>query len=288
MVNLQDYIEESRLFQTFSIDELLFVEYHCLVEEQQSEIWAHHNYFAYGLGGEKCWKCGNQSYHVRRGDAIFVKKGGHTVYQYFDEPFRVLFVFIPDHFIQAILAKYHHIAIQQEAGRTQNNALIPLHMNEILHSFFNSLYAYFSLPQPPHKELLRLKMEELLLSIISLRDNSKLSQYFIQLGQRQKVNLAEIMHTHFQYPLSVQDYARLCARSLSSFRRDFKATFHTTPARWLMQKRLEYSHFLLEKTDKNTAEIMDESGFINRSHFVTAFRKAYGKAPHQFRLSQMK
>lgn len=286
MVNLQDYIEDSRLFQTFRIDELLFVEYKCLVEDDQSDIWAHNNYFAYVLGGEKKWKTQKGEYYVSGGEGLFVRRGAHTVYQYFDEPFRVLFVFMPDSFIREVLAKYHTLTPRQETEFYESDGVIPLAMNEVLQSFFHSMLAYFSQPKAPHQALLKLKMEELILNIISQTDNASLSQYFIQLGQRQKVNLAKIMNSHFQYPLSVQDYARLSARSLSSFRRDFKDTFNTTPSRWLMQKRLEYSRFLLENTDKNIWEVMDESGFKNRSHFVTSFKNTYGDSPHRYRMSQ--
>jgi|GEM_PF-3871141 len=53
MVNLQDYILKSELFKTFEVDELLFVEYRCLINDHQSDIWTHHNYLAYVLGGKK-------------------------------------------------------------------------------------------------------------------------------------------------------------------------------------------------------------------------------------------
>ncbi len=287
MINLQDFIVESKLFKTFKIEELLLVEYKCLVQDDQSDIWAHNNYFAYVLGGEKKWKTQKDEYLVSSGEALFIKKGAHSVYQYFDEPFLVLFIFIPDSFIQEVLSKHHGMLHKREEISEEDDSVIPVTVNGVLESFFHSLLSYFAQSKPPYQELLRLKMEELTLNILSQPDNAMLKQYFVQLGQRQKVNLVKTMNTHFQYPFSIQDYARLCARSLSTFRRDFKETFHTTPARWLMQKRLEYSRFLLESSDKSMLEVMDESGFKNRSHFIKAFKDAFGASPQRFRLKQL-
>lgn len=287
ITNLQDYIQQSRLFKTFNIDDLLFVEYKCLINDQQSDIWAHHNYFAYVLGGQKKWKTPNGDYLVSSGEALFVQKGANSVYQYFDEPFFVLFIFLPDEFIRQTLSKYPDLLTTVESSEVPKDTIINLSLNEVLKSFFKSLFSYFLQPKPPHKSLLKLKLEELILNILTQRDNSTLRQCFLRMGQRPKVDLEEVMKTHYTYPLSIQDYARLCARSLSTFRRDFKTTFKTTPSKWLLKKRLAYSSFLLETTDKPVSEVIDESGFKNRSHFIKVFKETYGLPPNQFRQQLM-
>lgn len=283
ITNLQDFITQSKLFKTFSVDDLLFVEYKCLVKEKQSDIWTHHNYFAYVLGGQKKWKTQKKDYLVSSGEALFVKRGANAVYQYFDEPFFVLFIFMPDQFIQQTLAKYPELVKEVINSRSTDNAIIPLTINEVLEAFFQSLFSYFLQAKPPHQTLLKLKLEELVLNVLSQAGNETLRQCFLNMGKSPKVDLEEVMKIHYMYPLTIKDYARLCARSLSTFRRDFKAVFQMTPAKWLTQKRLEYSVFLLKTTDKNINEIIDESGFKNRSHFMKLFKQRYNLPPKQFR-----
>ncbi len=282
-VNLQDYILDSRLFRTFRIDDLLFVEYQCLIDEEESEVWAHDNYFAYVLGGQKRWKTNRSDHLVGAGEALFVQKGAHTVYQYFEEPFSVLFVFLPDRAIRPILSKYPKLVPTFRAGTRPSDPVISLRLNRVLESYFRSLLSYFSQSAPPPRPLLKLKMEELVLSLLSQPDNEGLKRCLLRLAQRPQVDLEEIMRTHYRSPLSLSDYARLCARSLSSFRRDFQAAFHSTPAEWLKKERLACSRLLLETTDKTVQEVIDESGFTNRSHFTRLFKSTYGLTPLQFR-----
>jgi AraC-like DNA-binding protein len=286
LANLQDYIIQSKLFKTFKVDDLLFVEYKCLVSEEAADIWTHDNYFAYVLGGRKKWKTKYGEYLVGSEEALFVTRGANTVYQYFEEPFFVLFIFMPDHFIRQVCSKYPKVIAGKTTRSSVTHSVIPLSVNKVLESYFQSLLSYFLQPKPPHRAILKLKLEELVLNILAQPDNDAIRQCFLRLAHNPKVNLEEVMKKHYSYPLSIEDYARLSARSLSSFRRDFKAVFGTTPAKWLMRERLAYSRFLLKTSDKTINEIIEESGFKNRSHFMKSFKKTFGMPPGQFRLLQ--
>ena len=59
--------------------------------------------------------------------------------------------------------------------------------------------------------------------------------------------------------LKLEEFARLCGRSLSSFKRDFIVAFNTTQGRWLARKKLEHAQHLLETTDKNISEVTFEA-----------------------------
>ena len=88
-----------------------------------------------------------------------------------------------------------------------------------------------------------------------------------------------------QYALSnltVTDLAALSGRSVTSFNRDFKKTYSTTPKRWLLDQRLEYANTLLEQTDQTVTDIALQIGYENVSHFIKAFKDKYGATPKQF------
>jgi AraC-like DNA-binding protein len=92
------------------------------------------------------------------------------------------------------------------------------------------------------------------------------------------------MTKNFQHDLQLEEFASLCGRSLSAFKRDFKNLYNQTPGKWLNEKRLEYAKALLLTTDMNVNEICYESGFRNSSHFNKTFKDKYEITPKQFRL----
>ncbi len=282
MINLQDYILHSGHFNTLKVDDLLFVEYRCLINDKESEIWSHTNYLAYVLGGKKTWKTPSNEIKVSSGEALFIKKGANTVYQYFEEPFLVLFIFLREDFIKSVINKYQQLGMPNSHQEKQDQ-LIKLKMNSVLNSLFQSILAYFSKDAQISENILKLKMEELILSILTQPGNNELKQYFYQLLQYRKSDIREIMNNNFSSPLSIDDFARLSARSLSTFRRDFKDAFNAPPGKWLVNKRLDYSKFLLETTDHSLIEIMEQSGFKNRSHFVKAFKQTFNTSPSRYR-----
>jgi AraC-like DNA-binding protein len=284
MENLYDSISNSQHFQKFEVDELLFVEYTCLVNDTRSDIWSHNNYFVYVLGGKKMWKTLKREHIVKKGDLIFVKKGATSVYQYFEENFYVLLVFVPDDFIKYVIQK-HRVSSNSKysSSEIKSDGVIPLKADEIFTAYFHSLLLYFKQPHPPPEALLKTKLEELILSTFYTNTNKELIHYFNEICAQNNLLLKEVMESNFHKNLSISDFARMSAKSLSAFKRDFSLLYGTSPGKWISWKRLEYSKYLLETTNMPLDEIVQECGFTNVSHFIRVFRDKFGVTPFQSR-----
>ncbi len=89
------------------------------------------------------------------------------------------------------------------------------------------------------------------------------------------------------FSMSLEEYARLCGRSLSVFKVEFQNIFKTSPGKWLIQKRLEYASLLIETTQESINDIAFKSGFKNTTHFVKVFKDTYGASPLQYRLKKL-
>jgi transcriptional regulator GlxA family with amidase domain len=109
--------------------------------------------------------------------------------------------------------------------------------------------------------------------------NLELAAYFRRLGTSDAPSISEIMEANFRYHLSLEEYAKLCHRSLSSFKREFQAHFQTSPG----QRRLDHSAHLLRTTPMNVTEVAFESGFQDVSHFSRAFKERFGAPPVAYR-----
>jgi AraC-like DNA-binding protein len=99
------------------------------------------------------------------------------------------------------------------------------------------------------------------------------------------IDLKTVMHENYLYNLKVEEFAKLCGRSLSTFKRDFRTAYNTTPFRWIKRKRLEYSKKLLIESDLNINQVCYECGFVNSSHYIKSFKEQFNITPHQFRIT---
>ena len=281
MNNVQDFIENFPLARKVKVDELLFAEFHCPSDGSLSSAWCHNNFFAHILSGELKLKTPRGEYLLKPGDSAFAKKGSVIAQTAVHEDFCELVVFMPDDFIKTVIQKYNLslTTISHQPADT----VIKLENDVILTAYFQSLFAYFHGSVSPSGALLKLKFEELLLNIFSQNNHPSLKFYFEEIGRSARPSIKEIMEANFFSNMSLEEFARLCARSLTAFKKEFSILYNTTPGKWLLEKRLEYSCFLLETTGYNLDEICMESGFENRSHFNRVFKNKYGLSPARFR-----
>jgi len=281
MINLQEFIGSNAFAKKFAVDELLFAEFKCPLNEKSS-VWWHNNFFAHVLAGETILKTPRQEYILKPGDSVFARKGSIITHNQLNEEFCEILIFVPDEFIKASIKKYE-MPLDPAASIQTGDTVIPLVSDEVLTAYFQSLLTHFVQPTPPPGTLLKLKFEELLLHILFNNNHLPLRYYFNEINRSVKPSVKQIMEANFFSNLSLDEYARLSARSLSAFKKEFTAIYNTTPGKWLQEKRLEYSRYLLQTTGQNIDEICTESGFENQSHFIRVFKNKYGLPPHKFR-----
>jgi AraC family transcriptional regulator, exoenzyme S synthesis regulatory protein ExsA len=272
-------IEHPESFKQFSCKEVLFLNYDCPVKEKKLAKWSEHNYIYYVLTGKKIVHTPEKSWTLTKGKAVFVKRGACIVEQFFREPFCVVVFVMPDSFITSFLKETaDHLPASSRA--VSNDQVIPVDADALLLSFYQSVLPYFSSPQPPPEALIELKFKELLVHVLNNPANIELINYFHTLSDGRAISLETVMEKNYPYNLSLEEYARLCNRSLSSFKRDFQQIFKMNPGKWLLEKRLARAHQLLKLySDKPVADVALESGFENVAHFSKVFKSRYGFSP---------
>lgn len=119
--------------------------------------------------------------------------------------------------------------------------------------------------------------------ITGIRPNKSEFQSIKKKSRKTGIDLKIVMSENFLFNLKVEEFAKLCGRSLSAFKRDFKNTFNTTPSKWIMSKRLEYAKTLLLESNLNVNQICYESGFKNNSHFIQSFKEKFNLTPNQYK-----
>jgi len=170
---------------------------------------------------------------------------------------------------------YAGLGIPQQQFR--NNTIKRFDSHPLLESCMASLLPYFGLKDDFPENLANLKLTEAV-SILRATDPD-IDLILNNFDEPGKVDLAGFMEKNFIFNMPLEQFGCLTGRSLTTFKRDFKRIFGTTPQRWLTQKRLEYAHKLLSESPRKPVDFYLEIGFENLSHFSYAFKKHFGYAP---------
>jgi AraC-like DNA-binding protein len=155
--------------------------------------------------------------------------------------------------------------------------VMDLGKHPLLESCLASLIPYFDVKGAFPSNIAALKLVEAV-SILRLVEPA-IDSILANFEEPGKIDLAGFMEKNYMSNLPMARFGYLTGRSLSTFQRDFKRIFHTTPQRWLTRKRLELAHYKLEEKKERPVDVYLEVGFEDLSHFSYAFRKCFGYSP---------
>lgn len=220
---------------------------------------------------------------VQAGEVLFIPRGMYYITDLLPATgtFRSLLFYFDDALIQSFLAESRIT----EADRRSAPAYLRFHLTDPLQHFVDALLSIYGRGGLQNRTFLGLKTLELLHLLNDLRGDQAFANFLFRLTLPQKRHIKTFMEQNFDKPLKIEDYAYLTGRSTSTFRRDFKATFDTTPQQWLRQLRLDKARRLLQNRSMRVSDLADAAGYENVSYFIRAFRDQYGLSPKQYGLA---
>lgn len=290
MVNFYDKVlQHPQYYRQFNCSDSLITVFNCplearLMKSKFADLWTQYNYLFYVIDGRKIWHTAEKSYDIGKETCVFVRKGAWIFENFIHDGFCVVLFFIPDEFICNTLKTKSKLLPEK---MTKFEPVIILERNDTLTAFFHSISSYFNETHEPDRSLLELKFKELILTIADNPQNAELLSYFCSLlHEPQHVVLQRVMDENYCFNLKLEQYAQLCNRSLSTFKRDFQKIYNQAPGQWLLEQRLQHSMRLLRDNHKTISEVTFESGFENISHFSRSFKKRFGTTPSGFRLEK--
>jgi AraC family transcriptional regulator, exoenzyme S synthesis regulatory protein ExsA len=194
-----------------------------------------------------------------------------------------LIFFIPDAFVREVIRELAAELKPLSRRSDSSDVVIRLNNDTALSAFFHSMLVYFASEEQPAESLLKLKLRELLTGLLISPSNPALSAYLRSLATCDTPPLPAIMEANFCHSLPLDAFAKMCHRSLSSFKREFYRCYQTTPAKWLIKRRLECAAQMLRTTSLSLLEIALECGFEEPSHFSRTFKSRFGRSPTDYR-----
>lgn len=173
--------------------------------------------------------------------------------------------------------KDFYSALDVKAAPTPRATICSFRRHPLLESCLASLIPYFAISEPFPDNLAALKIKEAI-SILRAIDPG-IDGMLANFDDPHKVELISFMEKNYMFNMTTEKFSYLTGRSLTTFKRDFKKAFNTTPQRWLTHKRLELAHYQLAEQQRKPLDVCYETGFENLSHFSYAFKKQFGYSP---------
>ena len=170
--------------------------------------------------------------------------------------------------------------IEIEKTHTAEQKIYSFSNHPLLESCLASVIPYFDMKGEFPENIASLKITEAI-SILREIDKS-VDKVLANFNKPGKIDLIGFMERNFMFNMPMEKLGYLTGRSLSTFNRDFKKHFNTTPQKWLTEKRLQFAYYQLSEKKKKPAEVYLEVGFEDLSHFSFAFKKKYGLSPNQY------
>nr|WP_299767038.1 AraC family transcriptional regulator [uncultured Dokdonia sp.] len=233
-------------------------------------------------GGLQIEKQTGELTRVRKNQMVLLPKGLYAITDIIpdDQCFEAIVFFFDQEITDEFLSSF------EKSNSTHSTCTFLIDYNENLRLYTDTLLALYK-GKNAH-QFTKPKLLELLHLISISEKGDAFVQHLIALKNRERLHIKKFMLQNFEKPLDIVDYAYLTGRSLSTFQRDFKSTFHTSPKKWLIEKRMQEASQLLRTTSDSVTNIAYQVGYENVSHFIKAFHKLFGSSPKQYQIQNRK
>jgi AraC-like DNA-binding protein len=222
------------------------------------------------LSGNSYLTNGAHSQRVGMGELLFRKKGSYQL-RYSPDYSGMLF-FVGDEFIEEFVSDF--------------KSYPPIKDNtSSFHLFDVSPGSNFVVEQIKEKVLFQQQFSpcivrnlllQLFFQILSETTPKPFIGFLKSLLSDGRKDIPYLMESTYLQKFSLPELARLTGRSVTTFKKDFTAAFHTSPFRWILNRRLDHARHLINESDCLVSEVAFQSGFDNVSHFSRAYREKFG------------
>jgi AraC family transcriptional regulator len=103
------------------------------------------------------------------------------------------------------------------------------------------------------------------------------------LTRKQTRRVFEYIESSLSEDLTLRELAGIAGLSTQHFARMFKRVVGASPHQYVVERRVERAKAMLRTTEASLAGISLSTGFCGQSHFTSAFRRAVGLTPTEFR-----
>ena len=221
------------------------------------------------FSGSSFFEVENKEYLLKKGDAFIITSGQkHRYYNAHQSNLGLLWV-------ELDCSGYYEIINWLKAHQVN---VLDYTQTEQLTIHLTNLLRYTTTSHPPDAFILSGMCYTLIMSLYSALDPATL--------RTSPPTLTSALHyiaEHFKENLTIPELARHLHISSSTLTKQFKTYIGTSPAHYILLKKVEHAVFLLKSTTQSCDTIAETCGFYDATHLYKVFIKFLGVPPTAMR-----
>lgn len=160
-----------------------------------------------------------------------------------------------------------------------------IEVDRLLANFKESINILLDNPELADERMIETKLKEFVLLMTKSQNAPSQLDFLSALFKPNDIEFKSTILHNIYSNLSLDELARLCHLSTSSFKRKFNEVFKTSPKKYISQKKIEKAAALLKSDNLRISDIAYDVGFDSLATFNRNFTDTYGKSPTEYRLS---
>ncbi len=266
-------------------DSIIIHAYSAPVGSFKGKSILHKNAISLVISGEKTMHFADKSVYINPDEFHFLSAGNCLVTMNLSpkQAFSSILIFFDDEVLAGFYLKYNELITRiKSKEKIENEPYLAFKKDAFVLNFISSLNLLISNNHELSMQMRQLKFEELMLHLLEKYPARILSFQNIKNKNLSAFHIRKVVETNVVNNMGIDDMAFLCNMSISTFKRRFAEIYKTSPAKWILQRRMELAKELLQNNEK-PGEVFYKIGYQNHSSFSQAFKQTYGITPKEFR-----
>ena len=160
-----------------------------------------------------------------------------------------------------------------------------IEVDRLLANFKESINILLDNPELADESIIKTKLKEFVLLMAKSQEAPSQMDFLAAIFKPLDIQFKTTILQNIYSNLTIDEFARLCHLSPSSFKRKFQESFDTSPKKYISKKKVEKAASLLKTADSRVSDIAYDVGFDSLATFNRNFIAIYGKSPSEYRLS---
>lgn len=239
--------------------------------------------FSFTIEGEEKIFFENSSISVNKSEFMILKSGLKFISIKIapeKNSFRSLLFLVSNEKLSEFARKYHY----SHSNIIKSNPVLSIPYDDFVLNYRASLLDVLRLKKGAQEKLLEFKFNEMMIYLLE-KFGTKIIGFLKFSGNEANAHFMSVIENNKFNKLSLKELASLCHMSISTFKREFRKQYNSTPSQWFQNQRLSFAAYLLKNEFHRSSNVLEISGYKNLSAFTQAFKNKFGVTPKKYKVA---